>query len=209
MITENNQFAEAQADGTVPAEQFAMSVAPRPDDGEESESDVFEIHDPERLLRADLGTVSFLQEEEERALTLNARQAWQHILHTLSANMKLIASLRGETVTTLNLNTLREGDLLELLANLRRHRELRRSTQLGERTDEELHCLLYPVQDDLARFRACRNELIRRNLPLVLRFAQQHHVLGVAYLDLVQEGVLGLMRAVEKLDPDKGVRFTT
>src|SRR5262249_11722799 len=65
------------------------------------------------------------------------------------------------------------------------------------------------MNEDLARFRDCRNEMIRRNLRLVVLLARryQHHSLSLP--DLVQEGALGLMRAIEKFDPERQVTFAS
>jgi RNA polymerase primary sigma factor len=56
---------------------------------------------------------------------------------------------------------------------------------------------------------ASRNNLVERNMPLVLRMAEAFKGRGVAYEDLVQEGFIGLMRAAEKYDPARGNRFST
>lgn len=56
---------------------------------------------------------------------------------------------------------------------------------------------------------AARDELVRRNLGLVLSVIQRHRRGGVPLDDLVQEGNLGLIRAVEKFDPGAGTRFST
>ena len=47
------------------------------------------------------------------------------------------------------------------------------------------------------------------NLRLVAKIAMRYRNLGLPFLDLVQEGNIGLMKAVEKFEPDKGYRFTT
>lgn len=54
-----------------------------------------------------------------------------------------------------------------------------------------------------------RAELAQANLRLVLSMARRYIGSGLAFLDLVQEGNLGLLEAVEKFDPSKGFRFST
>ena len=54
-----------------------------------------------------------------------------------------------------------------------------------------------------------RNAMIRHNLRLVLSLARRYRNRGLNLLDMVSEGNLGLMRAVEKFDPDLGFRFST
>ena len=54
-----------------------------------------------------------------------------------------------------------------------------------------------------------KTELINHNLRLVIKIAKRYTASGMSFLDLIQEGNLGLIRAVEKYDPDKGFRFST
>lgn len=54
-----------------------------------------------------------------------------------------------------------------------------------------------------------RNALICENLPLVIRTAKFYRKKGLHFLDLIQEGNLGLFRAIEKFDPERGYRFST
>ena len=54
-----------------------------------------------------------------------------------------------------------------------------------------------------------RQELIKANLRLVVKIAHNFKGLGVPLLDLISEGNIGLMKAVERFDPEKGAKFSS
>lgn len=61
----------------------------------------------------------------------------------------------------------------------------------------------------LVAYQEAKQEFVRHNLKLVVKFAKQYREMGVPFLDLIQEGNLGLIRAVEKFDHHRGHKFST
>ena len=81
--------------------------------------------------------------------------------------------------------------------------------QIGTRplltAPEELICATLAKKGDFAS----RQKMIEHNLRLVVSIAKHYINRGVALLDMIEEGNLGLMHAIDKFEPERGFRFST
>ena len=80
----------------------------------------------------------------------------------------------------------------------------------GKRAWAQLSNLTVPeLEHAIAEGMRAKDHMIKANLRLVVSVAKKYQNRGMELLDLIQEGTLGLERAVEKFDPTKGYRFST
>ena len=98
----------------------------------------------------------------------------------------------------------RHEETTEQEQQLRRYLGHPRSSQLLTATEEVALAHRVARGDQSAK-----DMLVESNMRLVISVARRYCVPGVALADLVQEGTIGLIRAVEKYDPDRGFRFST
>lgn len=85
----------------------------------------------------------------------------------------------------------------------------RRARKQLEVTGREAASLRRKMEPLIADGQEARDHLIKANTRLVVSIAKRYLGHGVPLLDLIQEGNLGLMKAVEKFDPRRGFRFST
>lgn len=90
-----------------------------------------------------------------------------------------------------------DGALASYLADLKRH-------PLLTREEETRYARAARAGDQVAK-----EKLINSNLRFVVNIARQYQHRGIALADLVSEGNIGLLKAAEKFDPERGFHFTT
>src|SRR5262249_35700968 len=161
-----------------------------------------------QLFSLDLAYCPRLDHEEEYTLACRTRSAWLHLVTSLKAQHKRLAALLGEHCRPSSYNAFSEREVMRLLRHVQGYVD-RTETRATSPDMTSLRNWLARMRADLVRFRGCRDEMVRRNLRFVVMLARRYKHSRVSFLDLVQEGTLGLMCAVEKFDPARGVTFAS
>jgi RNA polymerase primary sigma factor len=120
-------------------------------------------------------------------------------------SVESISALRSpkRTPRTERGRELRDRELAELGERLARHEE-----RVGLPAPEYIE-LMDVVDVSYERLMLHKNRFVQHNLKLVIAIAKDYRNMGIAFQDLIQEGNLGLIRAVEKFDYRRGHKFST
>lgn len=79
---------------------------------------------------------------------------------------------------------------------------------LTKEEEQELFATYFHVENEEEK-KAARNRLFNSNTKLVIKIAKRYQGQGLDFLDLIQEGNIGLLKAIDKFDPERGYKFST
>ena len=140
-------------------------------------------------------------EEESEALKQARKDA------ELTASADSVRAYLKQIGKVALLNAEEEVDLAKRIeAGLYSVERVKQSAEAGEKVTTQMKRDLSWIRRDGER---AKNHLLEANLRLVVSLAKRYTGRGMAFLDLIQEGNLGLIRAVEKFDYTKGYKFST
>jgi RNA polymerase primary sigma factor len=145
------------------------------------------------------------EEELAEAVSLAGGKPLSHVKKCISQIPK--SAKDNQVVTPLKL---KKSDLLELKSRIDTAQKTLK--EIKERTDagyEDLKQALSLVEDRLEKAKRAKSELIEANLRLVVSIAKKYTNRGLQFLDLIQEGNIGLMKAVDKFEYQRGYKFST
>lgn len=158
----------------------------------------------------DVGATAMLTPDEEQTIARGIVRSRNRIRRLLRRFPRITAAAlpkHGRSVIRPN-HDFRERETVMVLDFARRLlRSRRRSDLIGSRL--RVREFVRSLETELEAYRKLRDRMIEANLRLVISFAKRYRRTGVSFLDMVQEGTLGLIRAVEKYDPVKEVKFGT
>ncbi|MGB9046550.1 MAG: RNA polymerase sigma factor [Pseudonocardiaceae bacterium] len=144
----------------------------------------------------------FVWDEEESQTLRQARKD-----ATLTASADSVRAYLRQIGKIALLNAAQEVDLAKRIeAGLYAAERVRRAEDTTDKLSSQLRRELCWIVGDGQR---AKNRLLEANLRLVVSLAKRYTGRGMPLLDLIQEGNLGLIRAVEKFDYTKGVKFST
>jgi len=116
----------------------------------------------------------------------------------------------GQSRSLTRLTGLSKEELLELDRRVRNgERKVRRVEQESKMTSKFLKKILRQIDHGEYKAKNAKSELIEANLRLVVSIAKKYTNRGLQFLDLIQEGNIGLMKAVDKFEYQRGYKFST
>jgi RNA polymerase primary sigma factor len=174
-------------------------IEPRPDG-------VAALTDPDLISRfyRDVRSVALLTREEEESLTQAISKRRARLCTLLRRHPRLVRRAleplgKGAIDPS---EGFREQEAVRIL-------ESAKAESRNPLRGRSLRAFITRFEKELNAYRVLRDQMLASNLRLVISLARRYNHPTLSQLDLVQEGTLGLLRAIERFEPQRGIRFGT
>ena len=158
--------------------------------------DGINIDDPVRMYLREIGRIPLLSFEEELELSQKMIEG--------DENSEEVEDINVDDLNMMNFDGINIDDPVRMYL-----REIGRIPLLSFEEELELSKQMIEHEESSEEVEAARKKLAESNLRLVVSIAKKYVGRGMLFLDLIQEGNMGLIKAVEKFDYTKGFKFST
>ena len=201
-VVERESDAEAPAETAVP--DTAVQV-PLPDTKPVTAAmDEVNMSDPIRMYLKEIGKIPLLTAEEEVSLAKRIEQgtlAEEQLRQYRDGTSELALQITQAKAAR---EQMKNPEIADSLSDEEKE-SLRHIVEEGQAAQATLRSLTDTVRDG----QQAKDQLIKANLRLVVSIAGHYNNRGMLYLDLIQEGNMGLIKAADKFDYSKGFKFST
>lgn len=164
-----------------------------------------------------IGRTQLLSPEEEEELAAKLKKERECLIKLVLDLAKIIRK-KSEFLSVLHEEGKNENDLKEIKKNnVNKAREFanfiqsrrEKILQISEDKREDVEKIIDALGKAKSAYSQCKKKMMEANLRLVISFAKKYTGQGVSFPDLIQEGNIGLSRAIDKFDYETGKRFST
>lgn len=216
LITNKERFDKVLAEKEVADKQNYLTLLPKlcnllKHEDEILQGYLFELRDPE-LKKLDKAKI--LENIEKCRIRTQAYLRQMHLRHNIIEDFGEVILTAYDRFLTL------EKEMQELIPRAERNkfaaaklvavqRKLNKRELAAGRTLDEFKKDVRMLQRWMDKSQEAKREMVESNLRLVISIAKKYTNRGLSFLDLIQEGNMGLMKAVEKFEYRRGYKFST